>query len=75
VARSQRAKTTSNNKGAIEGDAITGAVERYLKDLRRAPLAARTKEAYAKHVGSYGAWLGGHGDRGDPLGDLDLPGV
>jgi site-specific recombinase XerD len=69
VARSQRAKTTSNNNGAIDDEMIAGAVARYLKDLRRAPLAVRTKEAYAKHVGSYGAWLGGPADRGDPLGD------
>jgi site-specific recombinase XerD len=69
VARSQRAKSASNNKGAIDDDTTAGSVERYLKDLRRAPLAARTKEAYAKHVGSYGAWLGGGGEGGDPLGD------
>ena len=69
MAKSQRAKTASNNKGAIDGDAIAGSVERYLKDLQRAPLAARTKEAYATHVGAYGAWLAGRRDGGDALGD------
>jgi site-specific recombinase XerC len=34
-------------------------VERYLRDLERAPLAARTRDAYGQHVGAYGAWLGG----------------
>jgi site-specific recombinase XerD len=69
VASSQRSKTASTNKGAIDGSAVAGAVERYLKDLQRAPLAARTKEAYATHVGAYGAWLVGRGDGADPLGD------
>jgi len=45
VARSQGAESASTNKGAIDGDAVAGSVERYLKDLQRAPLAARTKEA------------------------------
>jgi hypothetical protein len=34
-------------------------VARYLADLERAPLALRTRDAYAQHVGSYGAWLDG----------------
>jgi integrase/recombinase XerC len=46
------------------------AVERYRRDLERAPLAARTKDAYAQHVGAYGAWLVGRGDGEDALSDL-----
>ena len=69
MARSQGAKSASTNKGAIGGSAVAGSVERYLEDLRRAPLAARTKEAYATHVGAYGAWLAGRGDGSDPLAD------
>jgi site-specific recombinase XerD len=48
---------------------VAAAVERYRRDLQRAPLAARTKDAYAQHVGSYGAWLGGRGDGDDALSD------
>jgi site-specific recombinase XerD len=39
-------------------------VERYLRDLERAPLAARTRDAYGQHVGAYGAWLAGRPEPG-----------
>ena len=57
VAASQRPKSTSTNKRKSGGDRIGAAVERYLRDLERAPLAVRTREAYGQHVGAYGAWL------------------
>lgn len=43
------------------------AVDRYLKDLARAPLAERTKDAYGQHVAAYGAWLVGRRDGADAL--------
>jgi hypothetical protein len=56
VAASQRAKTASTNKQG--GDrAILAAVRRCLRELERAPLAPRTKDAYGQHVTAYGAWL------------------
>lgn len=39
-------------------------------DLERAPLAARTREAYGQHVAAYGAWLAG---RPEPLLALEDP--
>jgi len=39
------------------------------RDLERAPLAARTKDAYGQHVRAYAAWLRGRGDSDDPLRD------
>jgi site-specific recombinase XerD len=59
VAASQRAKATSTNKRAAAVEPIQVVVARYLADLERAPLAQRTRDAYAQHVGSYGAWLDG----------------
>lgn len=38
------------------------AVARYIDDLQRAPLAIRTRDAYASHVGAYGRWLTGRAD-------------
>jgi hypothetical protein len=38
---------------------VPDTVERYVEDLRRAPLATRTRDAYASHVGAYGRWLTG----------------
>ena len=32
---------------------------RYLRDLERAPLAVRTRDAYGQHVRAYAAWLAG----------------
>jgi len=59
VAGSQPRKAASTNKQSTGGETIAAALERYLLDLERAPLAKRTRYAYAQHVGSYGAWLGG----------------
>ena len=39
-------------------------MERYLRDLERAPLAARTRDAYGQHVRAYGAWLAGRPEPG-----------
>jgi site-specific recombinase XerD len=56
VAASQRPKSTSTNKRG--GDrAITTAIKRGLGDLERAPLAARTKDAYSQYIQACGAWL------------------
>lgn len=49
----------STNKPDSSGETIAAAIERYVGDLERAPLAPRTREAYAQHVASYCAWLGG----------------
>jgi integrase/recombinase XerC len=59
VAAAQPRKAASTNKRVTGGEAIAAAIERYARDLERASLAKRTREAYAQHVGSYGAWLGG----------------
>ena len=48
---------------------IQAAVDRYLGDLERAPLAARTRDAYGQHVGTYGRWLSGREGAGDALAD------
>ena len=64
MAASQRPKSASTNKRKGGGDGIGGAVERYLRDLERAPLAARTRDAYGQHVGAYGAWLAGRPEPG-----------
>jgi hypothetical protein len=59
VAALQQRKTASTNKhDAAVGD-VDAAVARYLADLQRAPLAARTRDAYGQHVRTYAAWLGG----------------
>lgn len=48
---------------------VLAAVERYLKDLKRAPLAQRTKDAYGQHVGAYGRWLAGREKCADALAE------
>ena len=48
----------TTNKQGTGGEAVAAAFERYARDLERAPLAARTRDAYAQHVAAYGAWLG-----------------
>jgi site-specific recombinase XerD len=69
VAASQRRKSASTNKhDAAVGD-VDAAVARYLTDLARAPLAARTRDAYGQHVGAYGAWLGGWPEPAPAIGD------
>lgn len=44
-------------------------VGRYLADLERAPLAARTRDAYGQHVGTYGRWLAGREAGAEALSD------
>ena len=72
MASSQPRKSASANKRKDGGAGIDAAVERYLSDLQRAPLALRTRDAYGQHVGSYGAWLVGRAEPGvavtDPRG-------
>ena len=59
MASSQPAESASTNKrDPIDGE-VRDAVGRYVEDLQRAPLALRTREAYASHVGAYGRWLSG----------------
>ena len=41
---------------------LRAAVDRYVRDLERAPLAVRTKEAYGQHVRAYAAWLAGRSE-------------
>jgi hypothetical protein len=59
VASSQPAESASTNKRSVVDGGVPNAVERYVEDLQRAPLAARTRDAYAGHVGAYGRWLTG----------------
>jgi site-specific recombinase XerD len=59
VAASEQQQSASTNKGGAGAREVRSAVARYLRDLERAPLADRTREAYGQHVGAYGAWLGG----------------
>lgn len=40
---------------------------RYVEDLERAPLALRTRQAYASHVAGYGQWLADRKDAADAL--------
>ena len=57
MASSQPAESVSTNKrDRVDGD-VPDAVARYIDDLERAPLAVRTREAYASHVAAYGRWL------------------
>ena len=44
-------------------------MERYMRDLERAPLAVRTRDAYGQHVGAYGAWLAGRPEPGVAITD------
>jgi site-specific recombinase XerC len=61
-------KTTSTNKRASERT-IAAAVKRCLRELERAPLAPRTKDAYGQHIAAYGAWLAGRRDGAKALID------
>jgi hypothetical protein len=69
VAVSQARKSASTNKRRGDESAVVAAIERYRRDLERAPLATRTKDAYAQHVRAYGAWLVGQGGGDDALSD------
>jgi site-specific recombinase XerD len=57
VALQQRADSASTNSDGARGDAVRGALARYLKDLESQPLAVRTREAYGAHVSAYVTWL------------------
>ena len=69
MAASQARKSASTNKPRGAEGSVRANVERYLTDLERAPLAARTKEAYAQHVRAYAAWLAGRRGEDDPLAE------
>ena len=56
MAASQRPKTASTNKQG-GNRTVAAAVKRCLRELERAPLAPRTKDAYSQHLAAYGAWL------------------
>ena len=59
MASRQPAESASANKqGVVDAD-VLGMVARYVEDLERAPLALRTRQAYASHVQSYCRWLTG----------------
>jgi hypothetical protein len=47
------------NKPAVVVDSVAATVASYIEDLQRAPLAARTRAAYAGQVGAYCRWLTG----------------
>jgi site-specific recombinase XerD len=68
VAASQRAESASTNKQG-SGRTVAAAVKRCLRELERAPLAPRTKDAYGQHVAAYGAWLAGRRDGAKELAD------
>jgi hypothetical protein len=57
VTGAQPAETASTNSDRAHGDAVRGALGRYLKDIEGQPLAVRTREAYAAHVSAYAVWL------------------
>jgi hypothetical protein len=59
VAGAQHAEAASTNSDGAAGDAVRGALARYLEDLAGQPLAVRTREAYAAHVSAYVDWLAG----------------
>ena len=49
---------STNTQGVVDVDVLE-TVARYVEDLERAPLALRTRQAYAGHVEAYGRWLTG----------------
>ncbi len=68
MATSQRAKTASTNKR--DADRTTAAaIKGCLRDLDRAPLAQRTKDAYGQHVAAYCAWLADRRDGAKAIAD------
>jgi len=69
VAAPQPSESASTNKRVLVDRDVPDAVARYIEDLQRAPLAARTREAYAGHVGAYGRWLTGQADAAAALAE------
>lgn len=63
----QPAETASTNSDGARGDAVRGALGRYLEDLGGQPLAVRTREAYGAHVTGYATWLADRPDAGAAL--------
>jgi hypothetical protein len=59
VAIPERAESPAANKRALADARVAERVAGYVEDLQRAPLARRTREAYASHVAAYGRWLTG----------------
>lgn len=60
MASQQPVESASTNKRDATVDAdVLAVVARYVEDLERAPLALRTRGAYATHVAAYGRWLTG----------------
>ncbi len=55
----QSAESASTNKQGVVDVDVLELVASYVEDLERAPLALRTRQAYASHVESYGRWLTG----------------
>ncbi len=68
MASSQPAGTASTNRREPGDGDVADAVARYVEDLQRAPLAPRTREAYASHVAAYGRWLAGRADAAAAIG-------
>ncbi len=54
MASPQPAESASTNKQGVVDVDVLGMVARYVEDLERAPLALRTRQAYASHVEAYG---------------------
>jgi hypothetical protein len=48
---------------------VAAAIKRCLRELQRAPLAPRTKDAYGQHIAAYGTWLAGRHDGATAIAD------
>lgn len=57
MARREPPKRSATNRTGPAGDEVRGALERYRESLEDAPLALRTRQAYAAHVAAYASWL------------------
>lgn len=59
MASAEPADAPATDRSALVVDDLADAVARYVEDLQRAPLATRTREAYAGQVTAYSRWLTG----------------
>ncbi len=59
MASPEPAESASTNKQGVVDVDVLEMVASYVQDLERAPLAPRTRQAYAGHVEAYGRWLTG----------------
>jgi len=59
MARREPPERSATNRNGPAGDEVRGALERYRESLEDAPLALRTRQAYAAHVAAYASWLAG----------------